>query len=488
MFQIRDANQEYGPYTATQVKQLGDEGRLSGQMFIRRLPDGTWQPMTSVPELVPFVPAPVLERMVTPAPAFAPPAQPVVNIETDRPIVRYYANKKASSASHSFGIGAIILGAIGLLLCWIPLVGIGLPALGVLMGFTGVFLSVSRRGFGLGFAIAGIAVSGVALMSAIAITTTTFTVVKALTDEVKRQTTPVDLSPKREATDASHTTGSNRFDVEEWNVLVNKYNSAIKQKAFRILEATIDPPDKLSFMGTPTIRLRVHNGTQYAIRRAYFHARLVTPGRSVPWVDADFNYEIPGGMEPGESAAWGLQPNIFDSDWRHVEDAQDATFSVTVLKLEGSDGRVLFPQWTQAEENRLNKLKEIQGTESPNRQEEKDDSAKLADSRMYYTVEKLDDLKFALTVHNTPLGNVRGVVVTNEPRATGMKTFQVGREANNPSVTVEYANGKVTSAKWDGRQVRPASPRESTPVSREDESGSASKQLDDPEKSDSNDF
>ncbi len=66
--------------------------------------------------------------------------------------------------------------------------------------------------------------------------------------------------------------------------------------------------------------------------RANRHAVLSTTGRSVPWVDADFNYEIPGGMEPGETQKWDLSPNLFDSDWAHAKDASsNAVLKVTVV-------------------------------------------------------------------------------------------------------------------------------------------------------------
>jgi len=83
-----------------------------------------------------------------------------------------------------------------------------------------------------------------------------------------------------------------------------------------------------------------------------------------------------------------------------------------------------------------------------------DQEIQPVDPRMYYTVEKLDNLRFTITLHNTPLGDVREVIVTDEPQATGSQMFRVGGEVKNPAVAIEYANGKVTSVKWDGRTIR----------------------------------
>lgn len=52
----------------------------------------------------------------------------------------------------------------------------------------------------------------------------------------------------------------------------------------------------------PIIELTVLNGTDKAISRAYFTGTLASPERTIPWLKKDFNYEISGGLEPGEEA------------------------------------------------------------------------------------------------------------------------------------------------------------------------------------------
>ena len=96
------------------------------------------------------------------------------------------------------------------------------------------------------------------------------------------------------------------------------------------------------FLGDqPIIELTVSNGTGHAVSRAYFVGTLASPGRSVPWHRDDFNHEIPGGLEPGESATWHLAPNMF-SDWGRVDAPPDAVFTAEAVRLEGADGQVLF--------------------------------------------------------------------------------------------------------------------------------------------------
>ena len=96
------------------------------------------------------------------------------------------------------------------------------------------------------------------------------------------------------------------------------------------------------FMGDePIIELTVKNGTKYPISRAYFVGTIASPGRSIPWLKKDFNYEIPGGLEPGEEASWRLAPNMF-SEWGTVEVPKDAIFTVETERLDGVNGESLF--------------------------------------------------------------------------------------------------------------------------------------------------
>jgi hypothetical protein len=94
----------------------------------------------------------------------------------------------------------------------------------------------------------------------------------------------------------------------------------------------------------PIIELTVFNGTGHAISRAYFTGTLASPDRSVPWLKDDFNYEISGGLEPGEEVTWYLAPNEF-SDWGTVDAPRDAILTVEVNQLDGPDGERLYSVW-----------------------------------------------------------------------------------------------------------------------------------------------
>jgi hypothetical protein len=107
----------------------------------------------------------------------------------------------------------------------------------------------------------------------------------------------------------------------------------------------------------PIIELTVYNGTKYPVSRAYFTGTLSSPKRSIPWLKEDFNYQISGGLEPGEEAAWRLAPNSF-SEWGTVDAPKDAILTVEVKKLDGADEETLFASdnFDEDDQERLDEL------------------------------------------------------------------------------------------------------------------------------------
>ncbi|MEQ8852905.1 DUF5067 domain-containing protein [Gimesia sp.] len=74
--------------------------------------------------------------------------------------------KQESRAANSMGIASVILGILAFLLCWIPFVNIlafVLGSISALMAVIGIFLGISRNGSGIGYSIAGGALSAIAL-------------------------------------------------------------------------------------------------------------------------------------------------------------------------------------------------------------------------------------------------------------------------------------------------------------------------------------
>ncbi|SIQ37086.1 DUF6694 family lipoprotein [Aquipseudomonas alcaligenes] len=151
--------------------------------------------------------------------------------------------------------------------------------------------------------------------------------------------------------------------LQEIQELVNKKAAADSARAelakFAVLRSRFMLQDQpyLSHK-KPVISLSVTNGTGHAVSRAYFKGTIASPGRSIPWFTGAFNYEIPGGLEPGESADWNLEPNMF-SEWGKVNAPADALFTLEVVRLDGADKAALYDAQglSEREQERLDKLK-----------------------------------------------------------------------------------------------------------------------------------
>ena len=136
---------------------------------------------------------PEVEHAHVPAPRPATPPQqveavPVQRVEAPAPQPRDRVptvNVNIRRRTSSLGVAALILGIVAFLICWVPLIGmIGVPlsALGLLLGLVGLIVAVLRKGAGIGYPIAGIAVSGLALAVAFA---STYAAGKAIEETAK---------------------------------------------------------------------------------------------------------------------------------------------------------------------------------------------------------------------------------------------------------------------------------------------------------------
>ena len=97
-----------------------------------------------------------------------------------------------------------------------------------------------------------------------------------------------------------------------------------------------------SFMSQPTIEFTVRNKTKLPIRKLFAQGVVISPGRTLPWVDEVFNYEFPGGLEPSEERHLRLAPNTF-GEWgnRDLSDRDDLVLTIVITGLEDAEGRVV---------------------------------------------------------------------------------------------------------------------------------------------------
>jgi hypothetical protein len=96
------------------------------------------------------------------------------------------------------------------------------------------------------------------------------------------------------------------------------------------------------YIAEPVIAFTIKNNGTTPIATAYFHGKLETPGRAVPWLAEDFSTELSGGLEPGETRNLSLSPNMF-GEWgaETLKNQRGMFLRVQLVNFEGPDGKKL---------------------------------------------------------------------------------------------------------------------------------------------------
>ena len=115
---------------------------------------------------------------------------------------------------------------------------------------------------------------------------------------------------------------------------------------------------KSSFIEQSVIELDVTNNAEFAVSRVYCRGVVVTPSRAVPWIDEDFNFSVPGGIEPSETRSFSLNPVGYEWDNKEVKKRDDTVFTVTIVNIEDAKGEKILSYEDQRIEEKLGELKE----------------------------------------------------------------------------------------------------------------------------------
>jgi hypothetical protein len=210
-------------------------------------------------------------------------------------------------------------------------------------------------------------------------------------------------------------------------------------------------------MGSPTLHLEVSNGTGKVVQRAYFHAQLTSQDRADPWVKAEFNYEIPGGLHPGESAEWDLSPNMFGEWGRAPKDRTDLILTVVPVALEDASGSLFADRRLKessiksilrlTEESADPDLQAARATLSDMQQKLSDLHADAVPAMMQEEFRRLEDLKQkvdSLSVTNPAF------FFTENQFSTDPIISLTATNSGGHTITRMYAHGQVISP---GREV-----------------------------------
>jgi len=140
----------------------------------------------------------------------------------------------------------------------------------------------------------------------------------------------------------------------------------IDNAQYRVEKGAID-------IDRPQIMLQITNGSKRPIKTIYVKGVLTSPGRAVPWISSDFNYEFPGGLEPDESQSLTLEPNMF-GDWKPQDSFAQRTdlhLDLTLINAAGADGTMLIDETMVDDKTATAEATKLQG-------ERNDLAAKLA--------------------------------------------------------------------------------------------------------------
>ena len=107
------------------------------------------------------------------------------------------------------------------------------------------------------------------------------------------------------------------------------------------------------------LKLTVKNNHSMAFSKIYFNAKTFAKDRDVPFLNDDFVYEIPGGIQPGETQTWELVPNIFgDENWR--KDIPGGYLIVKAINAEDANGKKIYDsEWSDSKQKELDELEDL---------------------------------------------------------------------------------------------------------------------------------
>lgn len=107
------------------------------------------------------------------------------------------------------------------------------------------------------------------------------------------------------------------------------------------------------FLQWPVIQLEATNGAAETVHLIRLRASLLAAGEPEPWMLEDIDRLVMGGLAPGASEIWRIEPE--QQEWIQLIDPHpNVSFSLEVTGLYGLGGRVLAEtDWTAVEAHRL---------------------------------------------------------------------------------------------------------------------------------------
>ncbi len=126
-----------------------------------------------------------------------------------------------------------------------------------------------------------------------------------------------------------------------------------------VVEKTTLTTDNSGFMPRRILYLLVKNNTGQTLSTVAFNIKTFSPGREVPYLNDDFKYEIPGGIQAGEKLEWQLEPNTFlNSEWNR--DVPNGIIKIKAIACSDANGNLIFQDtWDDEKDKLMQTLKEF---------------------------------------------------------------------------------------------------------------------------------
>lgn len=147
-------------------------------------------------------------------------------------------------------------------------------------------------------------------------------------------------------------------ELEELEAKYKSFLDAGDQLAhFRILSSRFYIRRDEMLGEKPVIEMKVKNETHYTVYSVYLECSLNGSG-SASSDRKKLQYDIHGGLQPGQMSHWHLSPDAF-FDWENVKIPRKPGLKISVVRIDGPDGNALYAaqELSEPEMKRLTELK-----------------------------------------------------------------------------------------------------------------------------------
>lgn len=134
--------------------------------------------------------------------------------------------------------------------------------------------------------------------------------------------------------------------------------SARKKLEDIVVQRTTITTDSSGFMPRRILYMMVKNNTGRTLSTIAFNIKTFAPGRELPYLNDDFKYEIPGGIQAGETLEWQLQPNTFLNDeWNR--DVPNGIIQIKAISFIDSSGSTVEDPWNSEKDELMQTYKKF---------------------------------------------------------------------------------------------------------------------------------